>query len=254
MTHWEDTFNKYTTKLNPTKEDKANLPVSITEWFIAHDQGDRVRFARLHDECIWNVNPKAPWIYLKNNEPVEKDTLCQVIPHFEEVKDFDLYTREAKLNGKDICWNTSLQLWKYRNHRTVHFNETPTEGTNSELDSNSKTSSDNDSDKDDDTTQVKSILRRAETALIKNLKKIVSCAGTPDPAESLQQKTSPLPGKSKLQTEEVSQVPTPPVSKGKQAAPIPPPPRAHSSSSSPRPLQTSLLPSTTKPKVQPPQA
>ena len=198
MTHWENAFNKYTTKLQPTEEDKVNLPVSITEWFIAHNQGDRVRFARLHDKCIWNVNPKAPWIYLKNNEPVEKDTLCQVIPHFEEVKDFDLYTGEAKLNGKDICWNTSLQLWKYRNHRTVHFNKTPTKGTNSELALSSKTNSDDNSDKDDDTAQVESILRRAETALIKNLEKIVSHAGTPDPMKSMQQEASSLFGKSEF--------------------------------------------------------
>jgi len=254
MTHWENTFNKYTTKLQPTEEDKADLLVSITEWFIAHDQGDRVRFARLHNECIWNVNPKDPWIYLQNNERVEKDTLCQVIPHFEEVKNFDLYTGEAKLNRKDIRWNPSLQLWKYWNHRTVHFNKTPTKGTNLELASSSEADSDSDSDKDNDTAQVESILKRAETTLIKNLKKIVSRAGTPDPTESLQQKASPLPGKSKLQTEEVSQVPTPPISKGKQTAPAPPPPRTHSSSSSPRPLQTPLLSSTTKPKVQPPQA
>ena len=198
MTHWENTFNKYTTKLQPTKEDRINLPVSITEWFIAHDLGDRVRFARLHNKCIWNINPKDPWIYLQNNEPVEKDTLCQVIPHFEEVEGFDLYTREAKLNGKDICWNPSLQLWKYRNDRTVHFNETPTEGTNLELASDSETGSDNDSDKDDDTAQVESILRRAETTLIKNLKKIVSHAGTPDPTKSLQQEASLLFGKSEF--------------------------------------------------------
>jgi len=113
MTHWEDAFNKYTTKLQPTEEDKANLLISITEWFIAYDQGDRVRFARLHDECIWNIDPNGLWIYLQNNERVEKDTLCRVIPHFEKVEDFNLYTGEAKLNGKDIRWNPSLQLWKY---------------------------------------------------------------------------------------------------------------------------------------------
>jgi len=62
-------------------------------------------------------------------------------------------------------------------------------------------------------------------------------------------KASPLLGKSKLSTAEVSQTATPPISKGK--APAPPPTRTSTSSSSPRPTQTAALSSTTKPPAPP---
>jgi len=184
MTNWDNAYIKYPTKLQPTDEDKANLPVAITEWFIANDQGDRVRFTRLHNDCIWNIDPKALWIYLQDNQVVKEDTLWEVIPHIEKVENFNLYTGEAQLNGKDIHWNPTLQLWKYCNYRTVHFNKTPTEGTNLELKSNKELNDNlsNKSDQDEDTAQVKNILRRAETTLIQSLEKIVSRTRTPNPS------------------------------------------------------------------------
>jgi len=59
----------------------------------------------------------------------------------------------AKFNNKEVIW-TPIHQWKYRNNRTVHFNETPTKGTNSELSSNEKKSN-----PDEDTAQVKDLLR-----------------------------------------------------------------------------------------------
>jgi len=62
-------------------------------------------------------------------------------------------------------------------------------------------------------------------------------------------KASPLPGKSKHSTAEVSQTATSPVSKGKALAP--PPTRTSTSSSSPQPTQAVVLSSTTKPPAPP---
>jgi len=148
-----------------------------------------------------------------------------------------------------------MQTWKYRNHRTVHFNQTPTEGTNSALNSEEEASEDSSdegskkSDPDEDTAQVKDLLRQAETTAILAIQKLSSRAGTPDPTSSPLPKASLLLGKSKLSTTEVSQTATPPISKGK--APAPPPTRTSASSSSLQPIQTAALSSTTKPLAPP---
>jgi len=147
------------------------------------------------------------------------------------------------------------QTWKYHNNRTVHFNQTPTEGTNSTLNSEEEMSeassneSSQKSDVDEDTAQVEDLLRQAETTVISAIQKLSSQAGTPELTNSPLPKASPLPGKSKLSTTEVSQTATPPISKGK--APAPPPARTSTPSSSPRSIQTAALSSATKPPAPP---
>jgi len=147
-----------------------------------------------------------------------------------------------------------MKTWKYHNNRTVHFNETPTKGTNSALNSEEEGESESkeeDSEPDKDTAQVKDLLRRAETTVTLAIQKLSSRPGTPSSMNSPLPKTSPLPGKSQLSTTEIYQVPTPPVSKGKQPAPIPPP-RTKTTSSSSQPPQTSSVPPIAKPPAQSP--
>jgi len=81
------------------------------------------------------------------------------------------------------------------------------------------------------------------------IQKLSSRVRTPEPTDLPLPKASPLPGKSKLSTTEVSQTATLPISKGK--APAPPLTRTSTSSSSPRPAQTMALSSTTKPPAPP---
>jgi len=129
-----------------------------------------------------------------------------------------------------------MQTWKYCNNRTVHFNQTPTKGTNSTLNSEEEASEDSSDessqklDPDKDTAQVEDLLRQAETTVTLTIQKLSSQAGTPEPTNSPLPKASLLPGKSKLSTTEVSQTATPPISKGK--APAPPPARTSTSGSS----------------------
>ena len=132
MTKWEEIYNKYPTKLHPTNEEAETFPVAFFQWFVANDQGEQVRFAKFHDRCVWNVDPNRPWIDFHNNEVVSREAILELIPNINEVTDFDIYTGTATYKNKNICWNPALQNWKYRNNRTVHFNETPTEGTNSD--------------------------------------------------------------------------------------------------------------------------
>ena len=214
MTKWEEIYNKYPTKLHPTEQEADTLPVALHHWFVANDQGERVRFAKFHDRCIWNVNPDGPWVDFHSNEPVSREAIRELLPHIDEVDDFNIYTGEATYNNKDIRWSPDAQLWKYRNYRTVHFNETPTEGTNSALNSDKE----EDSEPDEDTAQVEDLLRRAETTVTSAIQKLSSRPETPSPANSPLPKASPLPGKSQLSTTEIRQVPTsakvPKVGKG----------------------------------------
>ena len=184
---------------------------------------------------LWNQT-KHPGAFLKL---VAVQGLCKdVCSHVlgwdkDQVTDFDLYTGTVKFNNKNVIW-TPIHQWKYCNNRTVHFNETLTEGTNSELSQSSR-----ESNPDEDTAQVKDLLRWAETTVMSAIQKLSSQAGTPDLTDSPLPKASPLLGKSKLSTTEVSQTATPPISKGK--APAPPPTRTSTSSSSQISYETSSL-------------
>ena len=146
MSKWESIYNKYPTKLHPTEVETETLPVALLHWFVANDQGERVQFTKFHDRCIWNVNPDGPWVDFHSNEPVSREAIQELIPHINEVVDFDIYTGVAKYNNKEICWSPNTQLWKYRNYRTVHFNETPIEGTNSALNLDQEEGSEPDED------------------------------------------------------------------------------------------------------------
>jgi len=237
MSHWDITDNQYPTKLAPTTEDTCNIPIVFSEWFVTHNKGDRVRFAKFSDEAVWNVNPDSPWIYLQTNLEVPQETLEVALPYVDQLVDLDIYNGLAIHNGKVIAWHQTTQTWKYRNNRTVYFNQTPTEGTNSTLNSEEEASeaSSNEgskkSDLDKDTAQVEDLLTQAKTTVTSAIQKLSSQAGTPEPTNLPLPKASLLLGKSKLPTAEISQTATPPISKGK--APAPPPTRTSTSSSSP---------------------
>jgi len=242
MIFWEKVLLKYPTKLQASEEDTKYLPIVFSKWFIAYDQGERVIFAWLHDDCVWSIPPTKTWTNYNTSKDISLETLTDLVPYFHQVTDFDLYTGRVKYNNKDVIW-TPIHQWKYRNNRTVHFNETPTEGTNSE---HSSDEASNKSNLDEDTAQVEDLLRQAETTVTSAIQKLSSRAGTPEPTNSPLPKASLLLGKSKLSTAEVSQTATPPISKGKA-----PPTRTSTSSSSPQPTQTAALSSTNKPLAPP---
>jgi len=179
MSHWELTYNQYPTKLAPTTEDAHNIPVIFPNWFIT-DKGDRVRFAQFGNEAVWNIDPDGPWVYLQTNLAVPHEVLEAALPYSNQLVDLDIYSRLATYNGKIIAWHRPTQTWKYRNYRTVHFNQTPTEGTNSALNSEeeaSETSSNEGSEKSDpdvDTAQVEDLLKQAETTVTSAIQKLSS--------------------------------------------------------------------------------
>jgi len=144
MIFWEKVLDKYPMKLQASEEDTENLPIVFHKWFVTNNQGERVIFARLLDNCVWNVPPNKSWTDYQTNKEITLETLTNLVLYFHQVTDFDLYIGKAKFNNKDVIW-TPIHQWKYRNNRTVHFNETPTEGTNSKL---SKSSSESNPDEE----------------------------------------------------------------------------------------------------------
>jgi len=163
MSHWELTYNQYPTKLAPTTEDACNIPIVFPNWFVTHNKGDRVRFTQFGNEAVWNVNPDGPWIYLQTNLAVSQGTLEAALPYLDQLTELDIYTGLATHNRKSVAWHQPTQTWRYCNHRTVHFNQTPTKGTNSALNSEEEASeaSSNESSKksDEDIAQVEDLLR-----------------------------------------------------------------------------------------------
>ena len=180
MSHWELTYNQYPTKLKPTTEDAHNIPVIFSNWFVTHNKGERVRFAQFGNEAVWNIDPDGPWVYLQTNLTVPHETLEGALPYFDQLTNLDVYTRLATYNVKSVAWHRPTQTWKYRNNRTVHFNQTPTKGTNSTLNSEeeaSETSSNESSEKSDpdaDTAQVEDLLKQAETTGTSAIQKLSS--------------------------------------------------------------------------------
>jgi len=170
MIFWEKVLTKYPTKLQATEEDAENLPIIFHKWFVAYNQGEKVIFARLHDKCVWNVLPSKSWTDYQTNKEIPLETLTDLILYFYQVTDFDLYMGKVKFNNKGVIW-TPIHQWKYCNNRTVHFNETPTKGTNSKLSSDK---SSNKSDPDEDTAQVEDLLRQAETTVTSAIQKLSS--------------------------------------------------------------------------------
>jgi len=170
MIFWEKVLLKYPTKLQASEEDTKYLPIVFQEWFIAYDQGERVLFARLHNDCVWSVPPSKTWTDYDTSKDILLETLTDLVPYFHQVTNFNLYMGKVKFNNKDVIW-TPIHQWKYRNNRTVHFNETPTEGTNSELSSDEAS---NKSNPDEDTAQVEDLLRQAETTVISAIQKLSS--------------------------------------------------------------------------------
>jgi len=79
-------------KLQATETDTENLPIVFHKWFVANNQGARVIFARLLDNCMWNVPPSKSWTDYQSNKEISLETLTNLVPYFHQVTNFDLYT------------------------------------------------------------------------------------------------------------------------------------------------------------------
>ena len=249
MSKWEKLKKSYVTHFPPTQEEQKIIPLCFKDAFVAAKVGTRTLFANFEEEPIWVAKPHVSWKYVSTNEDVDISEIVSWFPYYQQLKDINPFTGNACFDGKDVYYSPLSKVWCYFNNHKVHFNRSEASESNHE-DSEDKEEEDDEDETEDnkdpsepgsDTTKVNELLLSAETSVTSALQKISSKPGTPA------QQTSALPRISRDPSPELSQVPTPPVSKGKQPTP-PPRPRTLVPSTSTVPVRPST------PKAAPPPA
>jgi hypothetical protein len=231
MNNLEKLKRNYATQFPPTLDEKNRIPICFFEPFATNKLGTRTLFALFQDQIVSKQHNS--WNYVSTEDKVTKDEIVNWFPNTKQIEDLNFFTGTARFNDKSIYLSLSTHTWKYLNNRTVHFN-----GSQASEEDHSET--EDESNSEDDTARVNELLRSAEEAITSTTDKLASLPGTPQIQESL------LPRISRPHSPE-QQVPTPPVSKGKQCVP-PPPPRTVSSSPS-QPTQTHTPPTSSGPSA-----
>ena len=224
MSKWEKLKKSYVTCFPPTKEEEKTIPLCFKDMFAAAKLGTCTLFADFEGEPIWVTKSHATWKYVSTNEDVDISEIVSWFPYHQQLEDINPFTGIAQFNRKSVYYSPLLEVWHYLNNHKVHFN-------GSEASESNKEDSEEDSDKEEgeeednknpseprsDTAKVNELSLSVKTSVTSALQKISSRPGTPA------QQTSALPGISRNPSSEPSQIPTPPVSKGKQPAPPPRP-------------------------------
>src|SRR5579863_265682 len=215
------------------QEEEQFRYIPLQEIFATKEEGLRTLFARLGDHPVWATEPDYDWRYLDNSDPVTEVLLKSWFPYHEELEALDPKTGQAYYNEKEVKYNVETESWTYRNNRLVNFTVSKEAST--------QESSKESEESDDDTSQVDRILQ-STTAL---LRKVVSRPASPALP------TSTLPRVPAPATTSTSQVPTPPVSKGKAPA-VPLRASTSSPTTNPTPAGPPAAPNTPKPKTSQP--
>ena len=214
MSNWEEVQNQYPTKHQLTQAEKDHLYTNFKDSFAAYNQGKHFLFAWWSTKVLWSQGPGLPWNDFEDNKVIHESILKYAYTCVNDVEQLNVRKRTGSYRGKEIKWNPVSFNWVYLNNRTVHFD-------------NSTVS---DTPEDDDTARVEDLLQRTETTISSAIQKLASQSHPSTPAQQLSRPGTPAQQTSMLHRSTVfasaqqpSQVPTPPVSKGKQRTPTPPP-------------------------------
>ena len=227
MSKWEKLKKSYITQFPPTKEEQTIIPLCFKDAFAAAKTGTRTIFANFKEEPIWVAKPHVSWKYVTTNEDIDISEIVGWFPYYQQLEDINPFTENTCFDRKDVYYSPLSEVWHYFNNHKVHFNGSEALESNQE-DSEDKDEEDRSEEEEDnqnpseprsDTAKVNKLLLSTETSVTSALQKISSRPGTPA------QQMSTLPGISRNPSLKPSQIPTPPVSKGKQPAP-PPRPRS----------------------------
>ena len=260
MNLWEQCKSQFATKFLLTKEEQEHVPAVYYDAFAANDKGNRVLFGAFSTYATYSEGPGHSWRYLDNGEKVTASVLAVLFSHKDQIEEFDMFQGTTLYRDRFIKWHQTENKWIYLNNRTVHFESPSTSDTEVHAKTASEGSDDDQSEEEteeiipkdtdeDNTVQVESLLQQAESTVTSAIQKLQFRPSTPRPSTPRSQ-TSLFPSSSQLPADETTQIPTPPVSKGKQRAPAPPTPRTRVSGSSqparstqPQPTQPPALPS-----------
>ena len=217
MSKWEKLKKSYVTRFPPTKEEEKTIPLCFKDIFAAAKLGTHTLFAKFEEEPVWVTKSHTTWKYVSTNKDVDVSEIVSWFPYYQQLKDINPFTGTACFDRKGVYYNILSETWQYLNNHTVYFNGSEASESNKE-DSEEESEEEESKNKDNknpseprsDTAKVDKLLQSAETSVTSALQKISSRPGTPA------QQISALPGISRNPSPEPSQIPTPPVSKGKQ--------------------------------------
>ena len=231
MSQWEKLKQAYTTQFPLNAEELKFIPFCFKDSFAANKLGTRTLFALFDDLPVSTITNACKWRYLSSGEPVNKEQIFAWFPYQEILQNLNIYTRTGQFQDKNLYLDNHKE-WRYLNHRKVHFHgseasqsdqeETPNpeeeeyKSEDNKSEDNSESEEENShSEPGSNTAQVDALLQSAEESIHSAIEKSASKPNTP------LQEASLLPRIPRDPSPEPSQVPTPPVSKGKQ--PVPPP-------------------------------
>jgi hypothetical protein len=188
-------------------------------------------FALFQDQIVSKQHNS--WTYASTGDKVTKDEIVGWFPNYEQIEDLNFFTGTTKFEDKSIYLSLSTHMWKYLNNQTVHFN-----GSQASEEEHPETS-ESENNSENDTVEVNKLLQSTERAITSAADKLASLPSTPQP------QTSSLSRISRPHSPAEQQVPTPPVSKGKQPTSLPSPWTVSSGPS--QPTQTCTPPTSSGP-------
>ena len=229
MSQWEKLKQAYTTRFPPTTEEQKFIPC-FKDSFAANKLGTQTLFALFNDSPVSTITNVHKWRYISSGEPVNKEQIFAWFLYQEILQNLNIYTETRQFKDKNLYLNNNKE-WKYLNHQKVHFHgseasQSDWEEASNPEDKENKSKAERSKSEEElkgvthselgsNTAWVDALLQSMEESIHATIKKFASKPNPP------LQEASPLPRISRDPSPEPSQVPTPPVSKGKQ--PVPPP-------------------------------
>jgi len=190
MNLWEQCKSQFATKFLLTKEEQEHILAVYYDAFAANDKGNRVLFRAFSTHATYSEGPGHSWRYLDNREKVTTSVLAVPFPHKDQIEEFDAFQGTALYQDRFIKWHQSKNKWIYLNYQTVHFESPSTSDTEDHAKTASEGSDDDQSEEEmeqiilketdkDDTTQVESLLQRAESTVTSAIQKLQTRPSTP---------------------------------------------------------------------------
>jgi hypothetical protein len=126
MSNWELTRQKFPTKYDLNKQERAHLPYTTRDSFATNVWEDRILFAHFRNEAIYSQGVGHTWKFEEDRELVSEQTLWALFVDYRLVDNLDPFIGTTDFWGKEIKYNRRDNRWVYHNNRPVNFH-TPSE-------------------------------------------------------------------------------------------------------------------------------
>ena len=227
MTHWENIKASHSSYPLQASEEQQ-IPAFASDYFLTVDKTICYLFALVDNEVLYADTDTYRWLFYGEDDlEVDIHDFDSSTPFQKQLHQLDSLRGTARYRDKPVRWSCIHKEWRFHNHKPVKFGTTPSASASER------------EDEGEDTARVEQLLQAAQATLTSTLQKVASQPSTPGapPLSPL----SPLSTQPTISAQETGQIPTPPVSKGKQRANTPPPILLAAASTA-TPAQTSTTP------------